>query len=585
MNSISSVVLPQREIASPCRLLSVGMANALERQEIYRMRHEVYARELGQHSENPNHVLKDNLDASNFYIVVRHGQNLLGFVSLTEPRVERFSVEKYFDLAGIGIVRHEGLYEVRLLTVNKGQRGSEIAVLLMYAAYRWVEARGGTEVIAIGRREVLELYTQCGLSRTGKTVEAGKVDYELLTGSMEALGRAAERISAVVDRLENSVEWRFHFAFRKPAPCFHGGAFFDAIGARFDHLSRVDEVINADVLDAWFPPAPEVMRSLVEHLPWLLRTSPPTHCEGLIEVLAQARGVSPGNIVPGAGSSDLIFRAFTHWLTARDHVLILDPTYGEYAHVLERVIGCTVDRFSLQPSNGFQLDLDKLQASFQDDYSLIVLVNPNSPTATHVDRALLEKLLRSAPQDTRVWVDETYIEYVGTGQSLERFAAASENVMVCKSMSKVYALSGTRAAYLCGPKHQLEGLRAVTPPWVIGLPTQLAAIRALESGEYYRERYEETKKNRTELEAGLGRLGWKVYPGLANFLLCEVPVDGASAKRWVKACRERNLFIRDASTMGNQLGDRFVRIAVKDRETNQKMLALLESVPALLAAE
>ena len=37
-------------------------------------------------------------------------------------------------------------------------------------------------------------------------------------------------------------------------------------------------------------------------------------------------------------------------------------------------------------------------------------------------------------------------------------------------MSKVYALSGARAAYLCAGAHQLEELRAITPPWVVSLP-------------------------------------------------------------------------------------------------------------------
>src|SRR5207344_1800686 len=101
---------------------------------------------------------------------------------------------------------------------------------------------------------------------------------------------------------------------------------------------------NADVLDAWFPPAPGVTDTLQAHLPWLLRTSPPTDCAGLVGAVATARGVAPENILPGAGSSDLIFRAFRHWLTAGSRVLILDPTYGEYSHVLEKVIGCTVDR-------------------------------------------------------------------------------------------------------------------------------------------------------------------------------------------------------------------------------------------------
>jgi len=69
--------------------------------------------------------------------------------------------------------------------------------------------------------------------------------------------------------------------------CFHGGAFFKAIGVEFEHLERRHHVINADVLDAWFDPAPKVIAALVEKLPWLLRTSPPTNAEGLTVVPRQ----------------------------------------------------------------------------------------------------------------------------------------------------------------------------------------------------------------------------------------------------------------------------------------------------------
>jgi len=58
-------------------------------------------------------------------------------------------------------------------------------------------------------------------------------------------------------------------------------------------------VINADVLDAWFPAAPSVLAALEEHLPWLLRTSPPTSCQGLIDTIAEARDVAPKCILPG----------------------------------------------------------------------------------------------------------------------------------------------------------------------------------------------------------------------------------------------------------------------------------------------
>ena len=97
------------------------------------------------------------------------------------------------------------------------------------------------------------------------------------------------------------------------------------------------------------------------------------------------------------------------------------------------------------------------------------MVNPNSPTGRHIPKAELQSFLRRVPSTTKVWLDETYIEYAGANQSLESFAAQSENVVVCKSMSKVYALSGARAAYLCAPPHLLEELRSVTPPWAVSL--------------------------------------------------------------------------------------------------------------------
>src|SRR5262245_15988976 len=102
--------------------------------------------------------------------------------------------------------------------------------------------------------------------------------------------------------------------------CFHGGAFFEAIGEEFADLGRRHAVINADVLDAWFPPAPSVGAALAEDLPWLVRTSPPTHASGLIRAVARARGVPPACVLTGAGSSDLIFLAFRSWLTSASRV-------------------------------------------------------------------------------------------------------------------------------------------------------------------------------------------------------------------------------------------------------------------------
>ena len=213
-----------------------------------------------------------------------------------------------------------------------------------------------------------------------------------------------------------------------------------------------------------------------------------------------------------------------------------------------------------------------------DDYDVVVLVNPNSPTGRHGPRVELERLLRRVPARTRVWVDETYIEYAGPGESLEKFAAASENVIVCKSMSKVYALSGARVAYLCAGAHQLEELRAITPPWVVSLPAQAAAVGALQDPAYYAWRYAETAVLRGQLAEGLQQLGLEIIPGIANFVLCHLPATGPDAATVVEHCRRRGVFLRDAGAMGSRLGRHTLRIAVKDAPTNLRIVEVLARV-------
>lgn len=556
----------------------LGLATAADRQAIYLLRHEIYAREIGQHAVNPQGLLTDTLDGANLYLVARCGDEIAGFISLTPPQGGRYSIDKYFARSELPFAADDGLFEVRLLTVRRSYRGTKLAALLMYGAFRWVEAHGGRRIVAIGRREVLSVYLKAGLEDCGKTVQSGAVHYHLLQATVRRLREGLDAGSWPVDAVKRDTRWTLPVPLRKPAACFHGGAFFDAIGPRFDRLHKLSEVINADVLDAWFPPAPDVLRALEAHLPWLLRTSPPTGCEGLTEAIAEARGVQPASVLAGAGSSDLIFRALPRWLNCSSRVLLLDPTYGEYAHILEKVIGCRVERLTLRREGSYDVPVDALRRALASPYDLIVLVNPNSPTGRHLSAETLGPLLKFAHPATRVWVDETYVDFVDSAQSLESLAAQSENIIVCKSMSKAYALSGARVAYLCASPHQLEELRAFTPPWAVSMVAQLAAVRALESPGYYAARWLETTSLREQLAADLRSLGWEIIPGVANFLLCHLPEDGPTASHIVAKCREHGLFLRNATRMGSRLGERAIRVAVKDEETNRRMMDILGRV-------
>ena len=566
---MSNQIPPQTRISIACDS---------DRDSIYAMRHEVYAEELHQHSTTLDHMLRDSLDALNEYIVAKVDGQLAGFVSITPPGLGKYSIDKYVTREKLDISFDEGLYEIRILTVARAHRGTSLAAALMVAAGRWAEERGATHLVAMGRTEVLSIYLKQGFKASGCRIKAGAVTFELLSAPIQQLRTEIERRRSFYQKVEERLEWGLPFPFFKPPCCFHGGAFFDAIGTDFESLERKDSIVNADVLDAWFPPSPMALDALREHLPWLMRTSPPTQCEGLRRAIARHRGVSEETILPGAGSSDLIYLAFRKWLNRKSRVLVLDPMYGEYVHVLENVIGCQVDRMVLARRDSYVVDLDELRARAAQGYDLIVLVNPNNPTGQYIARNKLIDTLSNIPRSTRVWVDEAYIEYVGSEESIEHFAAASENVLVCKTMSKVYALSGMRAAYLCGSQRQLSELIPITPPWAVSLPAQVAAVKALGDGAYYRERYRETRILRQQLTEGLREIGIReIVPGEANFVMFHLEQDQPSAATVLSEARRQGVFLRDVSSMGCDVGLRALRLTVKDEETNQRTLATLQS--------
>ena len=560
--------------------LSITDASQQDRECIYRLRHEVYAAELHQHSLNTAQQLTDDLDSFNVYITAKLNGQVVGFISITPPDGQRYSIDKYFTRDSMPFDFNQGLYEVRLLTVMSPSRGSLMASLLMYAAFRWIEEKGGTRIVAIGRQEILDLYLKVGLKPLGRKAQSGAVTYELLSETTGNMRKHISKYGMELKKLKKKIAWQLEIPFEHQDVCFHGGAFFKAIGEEFDDLNKRHLIINADVLDAWFPPSPKVIHALRENLPWTLSTSPPTNCEGMTRTIARIRNLDLACVLPGAGSSDLIYLCLRHWLTSHSRVLILDPTYGEYTHVMENVLGCQMDHFILSRDEGYTVNStrlkDKLNAYF---YDMVIIVNPNSPTGKYLPKEELEHVIKNIPTNTMVWIDETYLEYVGSEHSLEYLSTQSENVVVCKSMSKVYALSGLRAAYLCASAEMINEVRRITPPWAVSLPAQIAAVMALQDSDYYAARYAETHVLRNELIAQLNGIdSLEIVPGVANFLLCHLAENGPDAAAVVSQCRMDGLYLRDVSAMGTAIGKHAFRVAVKDKDTNQRMAGILRKV-------
>lgn len=360
---------------------------------------------------------------------------------------------------------------------------------------------------------------------------------------------------------------------------FHGGKSFEAIGEDLQQLEFAEAVINADVLDAWFDPSPKVVEKIRRFLPFLARTSPPIYAAGLVSAIARSRGIPEDCILTGGGSSDLIFTCFPHLFGTAQKAMILDPMYSEYQHVLKELIGAEVTYFDLHKEEGFRVDTDVfIRQVLAQKPDLVVIVNPNSPTGQHWPRHEIIRFLDSVPESIRIAVDETYIEYVGRMQSVETEACKRPNLMVLKSMSKVYALSGMRVGYLVAHNSIIRSLAKWMPPWAVSLPAQVSAIEALEDSTYYELRYDETHLLREEFVCNLRQHSQiEVYPSTTNLVLIETQ---SSSQEIIERMCESNVFVRNCDSMGHRFADRFLRIAVKRARENARIIEALHVATA-----
>ena len=322
------------------------MAETGERPSIYRLRHDVYATELGQHPENPQGMLSDALDEFNHYIVACEEGEIVGFVSLTPPGHGRYSVDKYVPREELPVPADDRLYEVRLLTVAKSHRSGPVTALLMHAALRWIDEHGGRSIVAIGRREVLGLYEKAGFVPAGRAIRSGQVTYELMSTDVE---RRARSLPGTAGSLSGSKAVSIGaLSFR----CFAWKS--ASMAARFSEPSarispRSSGGRQSSMPTCWTPGSRRLPgASVAGGVPGVDNADvAPTRCEGLVRAISKARGIPERSLAPGAGSSALIYLAFREWLDPSSRVLLLDPTYGEYAHVLENIVGCRVDRLRL----------------------------------------------------------------------------------------------------------------------------------------------------------------------------------------------------------------------------------------------
>ena len=326
------------------------------------------------------------------------------------------------------------------------------------------------------------------------------------------------------------------------------------------------------------PPAPRVLEDLNNNLAWYARTSPPLHADGLRDVISENRGIESSQIILGCGSSDLIFRVVPKFLMDQGTIVIPQPSYAEYRHVLTNLHGRKVEPFYTD-GDDFVLQVDVLnEFSNSVDASAIFLVNPCNPTGFALDKTQMIQLLDGIG-NMRIVVDETYVDYIGKGNSIEQLVEQYPNLLILKSVSKFYALSGMRIGYAVTSVRSAKQFQLETPPYIVSTPGQMAAIAAFESEDYYIDRVQETHHLRESFAARLNALpGLRVMPSNINCVLLDLKDTGWTAAEFWAEMQAQKLLCRDIGNQGLVDSSRYVRVAILNEENNEKMVTIISAV-------
>jgi histidinol-phosphate aminotransferase len=262
--------------------------------------------------------------------------------------------------------------------------------------------------------------------------------------------------------------------------------------------------------------------------------------EPLVDEIARLHGVDRGQVLLGAGSSEILKLCGVAFTAAGQPLVTASPTFEALPRYAERH-GAGV--LAVPLTADFRHDLRKMLAAAPNP-GLFYVCNPNNPTASITPRGEVRAFLDKAPARSMVLVDEAYFHYVESDdyESVAPLIEAHPNLIVTRTFSKVYGMAGLRCGYALARREVIARMRdqqAFDSVCVLAMAAARASL--LDSDQVVRGR-RLNRETRATVCAELDHLGYSYIPSSANFLMIDLrqpaaPVIAALAQRNVEVGR------------------------------------------------
>ncbi|MFO7727239.1 MAG: histidinol-phosphate transaminase [Desulfonatronovibrio sp.] len=345
------------------------------------------------------------------------------------------------------------------------------------------------------------------------------------------------------------------------------GLGIDEIKARYGLTSVIKMASNENPLGV-SPVVQEVLRKNAALSFRYPAAGNPDLCRSLGSYLQ----VDPKRIVCGNGSDeiiDLLIRITA--VPGRDNIVAFKPCFSIYK-LQSRLCGVEFRQCSLGAD--FSFDWSGLLNLVDDHTRIVFLTNPDNPSGNAVSAEKIKEFFSLLPDSAILVIDEAYIDFAAP---MEKFSSinmslVSDRIVVLRTFSKMFGLAGLRLGFAVLPEFLADYLLRVRLPFSVNILAEKAGVAALEDNVFRQATLDLISSGRQYLTKELERLGCRVFPSQANFLMFRPPKNADTV---FKELLKQGIIIRPLKSYG--LPD-FLRISMGTQKENQLFLKTLKDI-------
>ena len=286
--------------------------------------------------------------------------------------------------------------------------------------------------------------------------------------------------------------------------------------------------------------------------------------------LAERHGVAPEQVVVGNGSGELLQTAAHVLLQPGDELVTPWPSYPLYPLMAQRAGG--------RPVAVDDGSLSSVLEAVGERTRVVVLCNPNDPTGVYLTADAIAGLASQLPEHVTLLVDEAYIQFqdVEPEDAVLRLTDSFQRLVVFRTFSKIYGLSGLRGGYAVASPSSSELLGAIAPALGVNALTQAALAQALKIGDpEIARRRTLVIEQRARLLHALHDLPVDAAESQANFVWLHAP--GLSGAELAARLERAGVLVAAGGPLG---ADDHVRAAVRGAAATERLLGALEQALA-----